>query len=161
MPLKSNSQVWRPDPVATAKLEFKNPKPTSDEKKKLQPLKNSSEIWQPTSKSFKPQTTKSLLEKFGISLLLADIMKFKKKIVGHYCVLDLTYMYSTFISQKLPATFKDFSLSLTTYFPSIIDTKMLVSFPCMPIDKKLPRGLKNLYDYLKSYSLKLVNEESV
>ncbi|XP_057795218.1 poly(A)-specific ribonuclease PARN isoform X2 [Salvia miltiorrhiza] len=50
----------------------------------------------------------------------------RKLIVGHNCFLDLAHVYSKFIG-PLPSTAQEFVSAVQTYFPSIIDTKVLLN----------------------------------
>ncbi|KAL1563012.1 poly(A)-specific ribonuclease [Salvia divinorum] len=50
----------------------------------------------------------------------------RKLIVGHNCFLDLAHVYSKFIG-PLPSTAEEFVSAVQTYFPSIIDTKVLLN----------------------------------
>ncbi|KAG6423875.1 hypothetical protein SASPL_114280 [Salvia splendens] len=50
----------------------------------------------------------------------------RKLIVGHNCFLDLAQVYSKFIG-PLPSTVEEFVLAVQTYFPSIVDTKVLLN----------------------------------
>ncbi|XP_047950654.1 poly(A)-specific ribonuclease PARN isoform X1 [Salvia hispanica] len=50
----------------------------------------------------------------------------RKLIVGHNCFLDLAHVYSKFIG-PLPSTAEEFVSAVQTYFPSIVDTKVLLN----------------------------------
>ncbi|KAK2999167.1 hypothetical protein RJ639_022611, partial [Escallonia herrerae] len=50
----------------------------------------------------------------------------KKLIVGHNCFLDIAHIYSKFLS-PLPSTAEEYVASLHDYFPSIIDTKIILN----------------------------------
>ncbi|XP_057975352.1 poly(A)-specific ribonuclease PARN [Malania oleifera] len=50
----------------------------------------------------------------------------QKLIVGHNCFLDIAHIYSKFLG-PLPLTAEEFVSSVHKYFPSIIDTKILLN----------------------------------
>ncbi|KAK6133037.1 hypothetical protein DH2020_033192 [Rehmannia glutinosa] len=50
----------------------------------------------------------------------------RKLIVGHNCFLDLAHVYSKFVG-PLPLTAEEFVSAVQTYFPHIIDTKVLLN----------------------------------
>lgn len=50
----------------------------------------------------------------------------RKLIVGHNCFLDIAHVYRKFIG-PLPSTAEEFVSAVQTYFPSIIDTKVLLN----------------------------------
>lgn len=50
----------------------------------------------------------------------------RKLIVGHNCFLDIAHAYRKFIG-PLPSTAEEFVSAVQTYFPSIIDTKVLLN----------------------------------
>ncbi|KAL3614703.1 hypothetical protein CASFOL_041460 [Castilleja foliolosa] len=50
----------------------------------------------------------------------------RKLIVGHNCFLDLAHVYSKFVG-PLPSTAEEFVPALQTYFPHIIDTKVMLN----------------------------------
>ncbi|XP_051133629.1 poly(A)-specific ribonuclease PARN isoform X2 [Andrographis paniculata] len=50
----------------------------------------------------------------------------KKLIVGHNCFLDLAHVFRKFVA-PLPETAEEFVSSLQSYFPHIIDTKLLLN----------------------------------
>ncbi|KAK0602730.1 hypothetical protein LWI29_036419 [Acer saccharum] len=50
----------------------------------------------------------------------------KKLIVGHNCFLDIAHIYSKFLG-PLPSTGEEFASSVNNYFPSVIDTKVLLN----------------------------------
>ncbi|PIN11037.1 Poly(A)-specific exoribonuclease PARN [Handroanthus impetiginosus] len=56
-----------------------------------------------------------------------DLLSLERKlIVGHNCFLDLAHVYSKFVG-PLPLTAEEFVSSVQTYFPHIIDTKVLLN----------------------------------
>ncbi|KAK6341274.1 hypothetical protein TWF696_008357 [Orbilia brochopaga] len=63
-------------------------------------------------------------EQRGARLLIDEIMRLKKPIVGHNCFGDLCYLYRMFIG-KLPDTLEDFRRLLRKDFGLIVDTKFL------------------------------------
>ena len=101
-----------------------------------------------------------LIKKFGLSMIMAEIMKHKKLIVGHYCILDIMYMYSTFVSKQLPIKYAEFCSNFQSYFGELVDTKVVVNFPAKKIDKKLKSGLKFIYDNFKTYEQKLIDPQN-
>ncbi|KAL0328568.1 UNVERIFIED_CONTAM: Poly(A)-specific ribonuclease PARN [Sesamum calycinum] len=50
----------------------------------------------------------------------------RKLIVGHNCFLDLAHVYNKFIA-PLPLTAEEFVSAFRTYFPHVIDTKVLLN----------------------------------
>ncbi|CAN4102609.1 unnamed protein product [Withania somnifera] len=50
----------------------------------------------------------------------------RKLIVGHNCFLDMAHIYSKFIG-PLPSTAEDYASSIQKFFPSIVDTKILLN----------------------------------
>ncbi|KAL2247704.1 poly(A)-specific ribonuclease PARN [Sesamum indicum] len=50
----------------------------------------------------------------------------RKLIVGHNCFLDLAHVYNKFIA-PLPSTAEEFVSAFQTYFPHVIDTKVLLN----------------------------------
>ncbi|KAL0320889.1 UNVERIFIED_CONTAM: Poly(A)-specific ribonuclease PARN [Sesamum radiatum] len=50
----------------------------------------------------------------------------RKLIVGHNCFLDLAHVYNKFIAH-LPLTAEEFVSAFRTYFPHVIDTKVLLN----------------------------------
>ncbi|KAJ6263215.1 hypothetical protein Dda_1776 [Drechslerella dactyloides] len=63
-------------------------------------------------------------EQRGVRLLIDEIMRLKKPIVGHNCFGDLCYLYRMFIGE-LPDTLDDFRRLLRKEFGLIVDTKFL------------------------------------
>lgn len=71
----------------------------------------------------------------GLSLVVEEMIRLKKPLVGHFASLDLGFLYQTFIGE-LPPTFEQFCLSLRQMFPHILDTKV--------ISKKIQHHIKGL-----------------
>lgn len=67
-----------------------------------------------------------LLEVIGLRVLLKEISKSKKLIVGHNCLLDLMYL-TTQCFDELPADYNDFKTLIHRIFPNVIDTKFIAS----------------------------------
>eukprot|EP00347_Sterkiella_histriomuscorum_P019713 403340574 len=60
----------------------------------------------------------------GFSLVVEDLMKAKKPIIGHNMIYDICYLYNQFID-KLPNEYSDFIKIWNEQFPYIYDTKVL------------------------------------
>ncbi|CAI2361918.1 unnamed protein product [Moneuplotes crassus] len=60
----------------------------------------------------------------GFSLVIDEMIKSKKPLVGHNCIYDICFMYDQFIA-PLPDTFLDFSREWRKCFPEMYDTKYI------------------------------------
>lgn len=60
----------------------------------------------------------------GFSLIVEEMIKAKKPLIGHNCMYDWVYVYNQFIDE-LPETFLDFSSSWNKLFPYTFDNKVL------------------------------------
>ena len=60
----------------------------------------------------------------GFSLVVQELIKFKKPLVGHNMFLDILFLYHQFIDD-LPDLLEDFILEFQRYFPTIYDTKCI------------------------------------
>jgi hypothetical protein len=86
----------------------------------------------------KPNTTSKSpyndREEMGLSLLVGELVKCKKPLVGHNFIHDLAFFYYQFIDD-FPETHEQFKEKLHECFPIIYDTKIIAStlrdkFPC-------------------------------
>lgn len=73
----------------------------------------------------------------------------RKLIVGHNCFLDIAHVYSKFIG-PLPSTAEEFASAVRSYFPSIIDTKVLLNsdYELLRIMKKGSTSLSKAFRLL-------------
>ncbi|KAH6764441.1 Polynucleotidyl transferase [Perilla frutescens var. frutescens] len=73
----------------------------------------------------------------------------RKLIVGHNCFLDIAHVYSKFIG-PLPSTAEEFASAVRTYFPNIIDTKVLLNsdYTLLRIMKKGSTSLSKAFGLL-------------
>uniref|UniRef100_A0A182NHZ9 Poly(A)-specific ribonuclease RNA-binding domain-containing protein n=1 Tax=Anopheles dirus TaxID=7168 RepID=A0A182NHZ9_9DIPT len=62
--------------------------------------------------------------KVGLSLVLQELSKARKLIVGHNMLLDLLYVLRQFF-KPLPADYQEFKKFTREYFPYLLDTKYL------------------------------------
>ena len=86
----------------------------------------------------------SFPKKAGISSIFIELIRSKKPIVGHYCIFDWFYCFSTCID-ILPTSLEIFSKMMVQHFPYIYDTKTLA-----PHVTSSSTGLGTLYSlYLK------------
>lgn len=60
----------------------------------------------------------------GFTLVVQELVRFKKPLVGHNLFLDMLYLYQQFIND-LPPTFEDFVADFQNYFPVVYDTKCM------------------------------------
>jgi poly(A)-specific ribonuclease len=60
----------------------------------------------------------------GFSLVVEELIKAKKPIVGHNMIYDIIYLYNQFIDE-LPDTYNNFIEKWYSMFPSVYDTKVL------------------------------------
>ena len=60
----------------------------------------------------------------GFSLVMQELIRFKKPLVGHNLFLDMLFFYQQFIDD-LPDSFEEFITSFQSYFPTIYDTKCI------------------------------------
>lgn len=67
-----------------------------------------------------------LIDTIGLRLLLKEISKSKKLIVGHNCLLDIMYLTSQCFS-NLPQCYDEFKKLIHQIFPNVIDTKFIAS----------------------------------
>ncbi|XP_059091815.1 pre-piRNA 3'-exonuclease trimmer-like isoform X1 [Tigriopus californicus] len=72
----------------------------------------------------KKQMETNLDEQRGFSQVIEAIIKAKKPIVGHNCLLDLVRIYQQFIDD-LPSTLERFRVKVRILFPEIYDTKLV------------------------------------
>ncbi|KAG8658387.1 hypothetical protein MANES_03G141900v8 [Manihot esculenta] len=72
----------------------------------------------------------------------------QKLIVGHNCFLDIAHIYSKFLG-PLPLTAEEFVSSINTYFPHIVDTKVLLNSN----NVRLPRMKKSNTSLSSAFSL--------
>jgi len=102
------------------------------------------------------QITKELLykEEMGISLLVSELVKCKKPLVGHNFMYDLAFFYYQFIDD-FPDTYEQYKERLHECFPIVYDTKIIANtlkdkFPCTDLEtiiKKLPTLNKSLVKF--------------
>lgn len=71
----------------------------------------------------------------GLSLVIEQMIRLKRPLIGHFASLDLGFLYQTFIGE-LPNTYEEFCRSLRERFPYILDTKV--------ISKKVQHSIKGL-----------------
>jgi len=62
----------------------------------------------------------------GFSLVVEELAKSKKPLVGHNMFFDMLFLYQQFIAE-LPPIFADFIESFSSHFPAIYDTKCISS----------------------------------
>lgn len=60
----------------------------------------------------------------GFSLIIKTLIEQKKPIVGHSLLLDILYIFNTFI-EPLPNTYKEFKQIINLFFNNIYDTKFI------------------------------------
>lgn len=60
----------------------------------------------------------------GFTLVIEEIIKAKKPLIGHNCMYDWLYVYNQFIAE-LPETFAEFSKHWNECFPLTFDNKVL------------------------------------
>lgn len=89
-----------------------------------------------------------LAERYGFSLVFLELVKAKVPMIGHFSIFDWLYLYGA-CYEPLPKKLTDFLKGLNTIFPTIFDTKCVVS-QAKKIDKKLIPGLSAMHQYLKS-----------
>lgn len=63
-------------------------------------------------------------EEFGFTSLIEQIIEVKKPIIGHFPILDLFFIYDSFIDE-LPNDYVTFASEISKLFPVIYDTKFL------------------------------------
>ncbi|CDW88814.1 caf1 family ribonuclease containing protein [Stylonychia lemnae] len=66
------------------------------------------------------------IREMGFSLVVEELIRAKKPIVGHNMIYDIAYLYNQFID-TLPAKYSDFIAHWNELFPLIYDTKVLSS----------------------------------
>ena len=59
----------------------------------------------------------------GFSLVIEEIIKSKKPLIGHNCMYDWLYTYNQFID-KLPETYLEFITEWNKHFPFTFDNKV-------------------------------------
>ena len=62
----------------------------------------------------------------GFSLVVQELIKYKKPLVGHNMFLDLLFFYEQFID-NLPDHLEDFLQQMNRLFPSVYDTKCIAT----------------------------------
>jgi hypothetical protein len=88
-----------------------------------------------------------LAERLGFSLVFLEMVRSKKPVVGHFCIFDWMYVYSSCYA-PMPKKVDDFFKGLRRLFPSTFDTKVLCQY-AKAFDKKLQSGLGKLYSYMR------------
>ena len=83
---------------------------------------------------------KALIDELGFSNLIQKIIDAKKTIIGHNPFLDILFIYHNLIGD-LPDDYNKFKEKVHFYFPSIIDTRYLVSRYQHIFEK---RGIENI-----------------
>ncbi|XP_012461853.2 poly(A)-specific ribonuclease PARN isoform X2 [Gossypium raimondii] len=76
--------------------------------------------------------------RYVIDLLSSE----NKLIVGHNCILDIAHVHSKFLA-PLPSTAEEFVSCVNKYFPSIIDTKILLNAD-YTLQRKMKRSSTSL-----------------
>lgn len=64
------------------------------------------------------------MKEMGFSLVVDELIKSKKPLIGHNMIYDIIYLYNQFIDE-LPDTYLDFIKTWHQLFPSVYDTKVL------------------------------------
>ncbi|GFQ04256.1 poly(A)-specific ribonuclease parn [Phtheirospermum japonicum] len=72
------------------------------------------------------EAEKKIKDAIGFRHVIDLLSSERKLIVGHNCFLDLAHVYNKFVS-PLPSTAEEFVSALQTYFPHIIDTKVMLN----------------------------------
>jgi len=65
-----------------------------------------------------------VIERVGLRMIMKEISKSKKLIVGHNCLLDFLYVIKQCF-EDLPKDYEEFKLLTHRIFPNIIDTKFI------------------------------------
>lgn len=60
----------------------------------------------------------------GFSLIIDEIIKAKKPLIGHNCMYDWLFVYNQFIAE-LPETYEQFANQWNKCFPLTFDNKVL------------------------------------
>lgn len=60
----------------------------------------------------------------GFSLVIQELIKFKKPLIGHNLFLDILFLYQQFIDD-LPVVFEEFLVEFQKFFPVVYDTKCM------------------------------------
>ena len=68
------------------------------------------------------------LDLFGFTKVFEKIWEYKVKVVGHNSLLDLLYIYQSFVGD-LPDSYFDFKTQVNKGFPYFYDTKYLSNLP--------------------------------
>ncbi|KAL6553364.1 hypothetical protein OROGR_007206 [Orobanche gracilis] len=72
------------------------------------------------------EAEKKIKAAIGFRHIIDLLSSERKLIVGHNCFLDLAHVYRKFVG-PLPSTAEEFVSALHTYFPHIIDTKVMLN----------------------------------
>uniref|UniRef100_A0A182WJC2 Poly(A)-specific ribonuclease RNA-binding domain-containing protein n=1 Tax=Anopheles minimus TaxID=112268 RepID=A0A182WJC2_9DIPT len=79
------------------------------------------------------QENEDLEMKIGMSLVLQELSKARKLIIGHNMLLDLFYVLRQFF-QPLPVDYQEFKKLTKEYFPLLLDTKYLCTNAEIKVD---------------------------
>ena len=65
----------------------------------------------------------TFMDEMGFSLVVEELIKAKKSIIGHNMIYDIIYLYNQFID-ILPDTYLEFIEKWHNLFPSVYDNKV-------------------------------------
>lgn len=63
-------------------------------------------------------------QEYGFTTIIETIIASKKPMVGHFPILDLLFIYDSFIAE-LPNNYVDFVKEINNFFPCVLDTKLI------------------------------------
>jgi len=110
-------------------------------------------------KEFKAEPEKEVFVSFTV--VIEEIIKLKKIIVGHNLRIDLGLIFDHFIDE-LPATYAEWTSQIAKYFPVILDTKQ-IAFHLQSSVRHLETNLDNVYThcFVSDKTLKKYNNTAI
>ena len=85
----------------------------------------------------------------GFSLVVQEMIRFKRPLVGHNLFLDLLFLYQQFIDD-LPALFEDWVVEFQSMFPVVYDTKCIGTTLALTTKTDL-NSMANVFQTNKKY----------
>ncbi|GIX63829.1 CAF1 family ribonuclease [Babesia caballi] len=86
-------------------------------------------------------------EEIGVRLLLDEIVRNEKILVGHNCFYDILHVYQTFYGD-LPESVEEFRVHWTKKFRNTLDTKYIAEFHETASAPQHSATLKGLFDHM-------------
>ncbi len=107
-------------------LKIQKIKPKTPSKLPIEPEENKSKENGNNQKEIeiKKDPKEYFMQDYGFTAIIEAVIESKKPIIGHYLMLDLLFIYDSFIDE-LPDTYAGFVKEISHYFPIIFDTKLL------------------------------------